>query len=223
MKRTNGAKDAVEGKDEKGEAKPKGRSGQREGIANLLYQLLETEMGGVEVYRTALRCAKHDELREEWEKYLSETERHVEIARSLLDQFGLDPGAEMPGRAVVRHIGQSLVAAMEKAMESGKPEEAQLVAAECVVEAETKDHMNWELVGLLADKLHGDEGKLLREAHKEVETQEDHHLYHSTGWARELWIQSLGMPAVLPPPEEEKHVETAIGAARAKNARKDML
>ena len=33
----------------------------------------------------------------------------------------------------------------------------------------------------------------------------------------------LGLPAVLPPPEEEKDVKTAIGAARAKNARKAML
>jgi hypothetical protein len=31
------------------------------------------------------------------------------------------------------------------------------------------------------------------------------------------------MPAVLPPPEEEKDVKTAIGAARAQNAREDML
>lgn len=30
------------------------------------------------------------------------------------------------------------------------------------------------------------------------------------------------MKAVLPPPEERKHVTTAIGAARAKNARDDM-
>jgi hypothetical protein len=43
------------------------------------------------------------------------------------------------------------------------------------------------------------------------------------GWARELWIQSLGMPAVLPPPEEKKKVETAIGAARAEKAREDYL
>jgi len=27
---------------------------------------------------------------------------------------------------------------------------------------------------------------------------------------------------VLPPPEEQKHVKTAIGAARAKNARDEM-
>ena len=58
---------------------------------------------------------------------------------------------------------------------------------------------------------------------KEVEEQEDEHLYHTTGWCRELWIQSLGLPAVLPPPEEEKEVKTAIGAARAKQARKAML
>ena len=31
---------------------------------------------------------------------------------------------------------------------------------------------------------------------------------------------ALGLPAVLPPPEEEKDVKTAIGAARAKQARK---
>ena len=53
--------------------------------------------------------------------------------------------------------------------------------------------------------------------------REDEHLYHTTGWCRELWIQSLGLPAVLPPPEEEKDVKTAIGAARAKQARKDMV
>ena len=49
------------------------------------------------------------------------------------------------------------------------------------------------------------------------------HLYHTTGWSRELWIQSLGLPAVIPPPEEEKDVKTAIGAARAKQSRKEML
>ena len=48
---------------------------------------------------------------------------------------------------VVRHIGESLVAAMEMALESGPPEAAEMVAAECVVLAETKDHLNWELIG----------------------------------------------------------------------------
>ena len=100
---------------------------------------------------------------------------------------------------------------------------SEIVAAECVVDAETKDHHNWELIGKVAEKLSGAQARTLKEAYDEVEDEEDEHLYHTTGWARELWIQSLGMPAVLPPPEEEKDVKTAIGAARAMQSREELL
>jgi len=136
-------------------------------LENLLYEALETEIGGVQVY----------------------------------------------------HIGESLVKAMEMAMEAGDASAAQVVAAECVVQAETKDHLNWELIGQASKKLKDPLGEALKRAHEEVE-EEDEHLYHTQGWARELWIEGLGMPAVLPPPPEEaKDVKTAIGAARAKKAR----
>jgi ferritin-like metal-binding protein YciE len=191
-----------------------------EEIRELLYQALETELGGVQVYRTAVRCAVNDDLKQEWEEYLEQTQNHVRIVENVFSRLELDPEVETPGRMVVRHIGESLVKAMEMALEGGKPEAAQIVAAECVVLAETKDHLNWELIGELAKKAKGEKGSALEEAHKEVEEEEDEHLYHTTGWTRELWIEALGMPAVLPPPEEEKDVKTAIGAARAKRARK---
>jgi rubrerythrin len=194
-----------------------------EQLNQLLYEALETEMGGVQVYKTALRCAVNQELKQEWNEYLEQTERHVEIVREVCQKFGLDPNAETPGRKVVRHIGDSLVKAMEMALQSGKPEAAQIVAAECVVEAETKDHLNWQLISEAAKKITGENGKALKAAHKEVEEQEDEHLYHTKGWSRELWIESLGLPAVIPPPEEEKDVKTAIGAERAKQSRSDML
>ena len=41
-----------------------------EQVRELLYQSLETELGGVQVYTTALRCAENDDLKEEWEEYL---------------------------------------------------------------------------------------------------------------------------------------------------------
>jgi ferritin-like metal-binding protein YciE len=192
-------------------------------VNELLYQALETELGGVQVYTTALTCVQNGDLKEEWEKYLEQTQTHVEIMQGVLEQFGLDVDGETPGRQVVRHIGESLVKAMEMAKEAGDPAAAELVAAECVVLAETKDHANWELIGEVAKNLKGDEAKSLKEAHDQVEDQEDEHLYHTGGWSRELWIQSLGMPAVLPPPEEEKDVKTAIGAARAKHQRAGML
>jgi rubrerythrin len=192
----------------------------KEQIAELLYQALETEEGGVKIYETALKCAQNEDLREEWEEYLEHTREHVEIVREAMEAFGLDPSVESPGRLVVRHIGESLVEAMQMALDSGLPDAAQIVATECVVLAETKDHLNWELIGMTAEKLKGDEGKALKEAYGKVEDQEDEHLYHTAGWSRELWVDSLGMPAVLPPPEEEKDVKTAVGAARAKAARK---
>ena len=195
----------------------------KEQWTELLYEALETEMGGVQIYKTALRCVVNKDLKEEWQNYLQQTENHVQIVRGVFEKLKLDPEAETPGRQVVRHIGQSLVKAMEMALQAGKPDAAQLVATECVVEAETKDHLNWELIGQIAEKKKGPEAKILKEAYDEVEEEEDEHLYHSTGWARELWIDSLGLPAVLPPPEEEKDVKTAIGAARAKQARDKMV
>jgi hypothetical protein len=194
-----------------------------EKLRELLYQALETEQGGVQVYETALRCVVNEDLKKEWQEYLKQTRTHVQVVENLFTQLSLDPETETPGRLVVRHIGQSLVRAMEMALDAGKPEAAQIVAAECIVLAETKDHLNWELIGELAKKAKGEKGSALKEAHEEVEEEEDEHLYHTTGWCRELWIDSLGMPAVLPPPEEEKDVKTAIGAARAKRARKDMV
>ncbi|HEU4711195.1 MAG TPA: DUF892 family protein [Pyrinomonadaceae bacterium] len=194
-----------------------------EQVRELLYQMLETEMGGVQVYTTALQCVENEDLREEWEKYLEQTQTHVTIVQECLQKLGLDPEEETPGRKVVRHIGESLVAAMEMALEEGEPGAAQLVATECVVHAETKDHMNWHLLGEVIKKAKGEVKQALSEAHEQVEHEEDEHIYHTKGWSRELWIESLGMKAVLPPPEEVKHVETAIGAARAEQARTDML
>ncbi|MDM9559752.1 hypothetical protein [Bordetella petrii] len=192
-------------------------------VEDLLYQALETEMGGVQVYQAAIGCAINDDLKEEWQGYLEETTTHRQVLLTVFEQLGLDPNADVPSRAVVAHHGKSLVKAIELAKTQGDPAAAQIVAAECVVLAETKDHLNWELIGLLAEKMNGTTAKVLKQAFDAVEKDEDHHLYHTKGWTRELWIEALGMPAVLPPPEEVKKVETAIGASRAEQARDSML
>jgi rubrerythrin len=192
-------------------------------LQELLYQALETEIGGIGVYETALTCAVNEDLRKEWEEYLGQTRTHREVLLNVFSELGLDPGMQTPGRKVVAHMGKSLVQAMEMAKAAGDPTAAELVAGECVVLAETKDHMNWELIGLVAEKGEGEATKVLKAAYDAVEQDEDHHLYHTTGFTRELWIDSLGLPAVLPPPEERKNVETAIGASRAEQKRDQML
>jgi rubrerythrin len=184
-------------------------------VKELLLQSLEHERGGIQVYENAIKCALNDDLKEEWGKYLEQTRNHERILLRVFKELGLDAEEQSPGRGIVKQLGQALVQALQTAQKAAKPEAAELVACECVVLAETKDHADWELISKIAEKSTGKQKATLQAAADEVEEQEDEHLYHSKGWCRELWIQSLGMKAVLPPPEERKHVTTAIGAARA--------
>ncbi|WP_193087616.1 hypothetical protein [Advenella sp. FME57] len=192
-------------------------------LNELVLQMIETELGGEQVYRTALTCALNDDLKKEREGYLDETLKHQELAISVAKHLDLDPNTMSPGREVVKHLGESFVKAMKMAKKNDTPEAAQLVACECVVLAETKDHTNWELFGKALENMSATNKRFFKEVFDQVEQQEDHHLFHTRGWCRELWIDSLGMPAVLPPPEEVKQVETEIGASRAKQQRDSYL
>lgn len=187
-------------------------------VKELLLQSLEHERGGIRVYETALECVINEKLTPEFEKYLDQTRKHQRILLKVFADLSLDPEEASPGRAVVKLLGGALIQAMRSALKLAKPEAAELVACECVVLAETKDHADWELIAKCAEHSSGKQQKVLKDAADEVEDQEDEHLYHSKGWCRELWLKSLGLKAVLPPPEERKHVTTAIGASLAEKA-----
>lgn len=189
-------------------------------VRELLLQALVHERGGALVYSTALECAVNDDLREEWETYLEQTIRHVDILTGVCLAMGLDPDEMTPGCQIVHHNGKALIIAMKMALANGDREAAQIVACDCVVLAETKDHANWELIGECAKQIGTEEASLLKEAYEEVEDEEDEHLYHTKGWCRELWLKSLGLKAVLPPPEETQHVRTAMDAASVDKSRK---
>lgn len=204
-------------------SKGSNKSYDQAGVKELLLQALETERGGIQVYTAAIKAAVNEDLRKEFQEYLEETRHHEEVLTKVFGELGMDTEEMSPGREVCAHNGTALVAAIELAMANADPAAAELVACECVVLAETKDHSNWELIGKVAEAADDKVAEVLKAAYEEVEEDEDHHLYHTKGWCRELWIQSLGMPAVLPPPEEVKKVETAIGAARAEQSRNDML
>jgi rubrerythrin len=186
-------------------------------LKELLLQSLAHERGGVKVYETALQCTQEEELKEQWQEYHQQTEKHVAILEQLCQDLKISSSERTPGVKVVESVGEALVHAMQQALHEN-PDAAQLVACECVVLAETKDHLDWQLITACSKEAKGEVGKLLKAAANEVEEQEDEHLYHSRGWCRELWLKSLGLKAVLPPPEETMHVKSAIGAARAEHS-----
>lgn len=188
-------------------------------LRELLLQSLQHERGGVLIYQTALECVINEDLRREWEKYLEQTENHVKVLARVCESLGLDPEETTPGCKIVQHTGKSLVVAMRMALATSDAPAAELVACECVVLAETKDHADWELIGACSKALDGRAADALKAAYEEIEDEEDEHLYHTQGWCRELWLDSLGLQAVLPPPEEKKHVKSAAGAAKARAER----
>jgi len=61
-----------------------------EQVHELLYQALETELGGTHVYQTALQCTVNAELQHEWQKYLEQTETHAQILRELFATLKLN-------------------------------------------------------------------------------------------------------------------------------------
>jgi len=185
----------------------------------LLLQALEHERGGVNIYQAAIDCAQREDLRAEWGKYLAQTEEHVSTLTGICEVFDIDPFTVTPGTQLVKATGAALVQAMRTALAAGNPGAAQIVAAECIVLAETKDHLNWELLGEASKYLSGDERQAVQDAHEKIEDEEDEHLYHTQGWCRELWLDSLGIDAELPPAEEKRDVMTAAEAQHARETR----
>src|SRR5712692_2586313 len=184
-------------------------------MEQLVYEALETEMGGAKIYQKALKCVQSKELKKEWQRYHKQTQRQVEIMTDVCKKLGLDPDKETPGRHIVRTLGQTLLQIMDSAMQAGNKQQAEIVAAEAITQAELKDHMNWQLIGMLCQEADDRIKSVLQPAYEEVEDQEDEHFFHTRGWARELWAKSLGIKSVLPPPEEKMDVKTAMGAATA--------
>jgi hypothetical protein len=183
-------------------------------LKELVLQSLEHEMGGVKIYAAALECAQRDDLRAEWDKYLQQTQTHVRRLEDVCRALGIDPKTQSPGREIVRAVGAALVGAIEQARAGDDPRAAQIVASECIVLAETKDHLDWQLLGKCALAADGRNADALNDAYIAVEDEEDSHLYHTRGWCRELWVDALGLDAVLPPPEERRKVRSEVSAAK---------
>jgi rubrerythrin len=69
----------------------------REELDNLLYEALETEQGGVKIYETPCVRPWNEDLREEWEEYLEQTRRHVQIVEEVFEPSAWTRTSRRPG------------------------------------------------------------------------------------------------------------------------------
>ena len=115
---------------------------------------LETELGGVQVYEAA-GCVRNDDLRSEWEHYLEQTRHHVELVEEALGLSGSIPPPRRPAEKSSAIPAKRWSRRSPSPKPSATAEQAQVVAAECVTLAETKDHLNWELIGEIVKRSPG--------------------------------------------------------------------
>lgn len=195
---------------------------ERDQLKKLLLQTLEHERGSVDIYQTAIRCALREDLKDEWTRHLSHTRRHELILTEACRKLAINPEQMTSAREVTKYIGESLISAIQLAHEAGTLLEAQHIACECVALAATTSHSNWQLIDKCARNSTGEEQHVLSAAVGEVRDEVDDHYYRARGWERELWLQSLGIAAVLPPPEEEQTLTNPVSAAQLEHARESM-
>ena len=170
------------------------------GLEQLLLQSLEHERVAVEVYRAALHCVLNEALREEWEQYLAETRSHVDVLSDLCGELQVDITKDTVGRAAVRRIGSALLASIEQGWVDGDRRAAQIVACECVVLIEVKDHLNWTLLRLEVRKAFGAQSTSKLEC-EQMEGEEEEHLLNARSWIQALWSESLRAKSDAAEPE----------------------
>lgn len=193
-----------------------------EHLEELLLQSLEHERGSVDIYQTAIRCALRDDLKDDWTRYISHARHHELVLTELCRKLSLNPEQMTPGREVARYLGESLISAIGLAHETAGEREAQLTACKCVALAEHQTHSNWHLIRQCARNSTHEKEQALAAAVGEVENEVDEQFYRARGWERELHLQSLGIKAVLPPPEEREAAIAPISTAPVERGRQSM-
>lgn len=177
---------------------------QTQAVMDALSEFLMVEQCGLQLYRVALSRAQHEDLRDQYEEFLEETDQHRTILVELITKLGGDPDYVSP-TARVAQVKASALLDSALLIDGMSPAEIEANDLENVLLAETKDQADWVLLSQLAEGL-GDDvepevQQALSEAVAQVGTQEDEHL----GWARTR-LAEMRMSVMLagPAPSPER-------------------
>ena len=181
---------------------------ERQVLMDRLSEFLMVEQGGLELYHIAHSRATNPEVRERYQEFAEQTDRHRTVLIQLIERLGGDPSYVSPTARLAQLKAASL---LETAIRVGglSVEELEANDLENVLLAETKDHANWHLLEQLFQQMEDPQvGMAIEEAVREVEPQEDTHLE----WARTTLSQmSLRMVLQGPAPAPERWQQVFSG------------
>lgn len=159
-------------------------------MADQLSSILTHERCGVHLYRSVAGRTTLDGLREKYEEFGRQTERHVEILESFIAQCGGNPNCVSPAARATEGTNAKILESTFALNGTVDLETAELTMLNAVFLAESVDHANWELLAQICEQLpEGDVRTALRSAVDEVEQQEDEHLSWSRSTKAQLIVQ----------------------------------
>src|SRR5918998_5100631 len=177
-------------------------------LLDKLSEFLMVEQGGLQLYRMAAARCTLPALKQRYQEFGEQTARHRAVYVQLIQALGGDPNYVSPTARLAQVKATKLI---ESAMivDGLAPEEIMANDLENVLLAETKCHLDWELVSQLAEQ--ATDTKLqqaLQQAVQEVEAQEDQHVE----WARQTLSQmAFQMVQKGPAPSPERWMQVLAG------------
>jgi rubrerythrin len=173
-------------------------------LVEFLSQMLAVERGGVRLYEKALRDLTDEDLREDLDEFLRQTERHVELCEEMLEEAGGSPDEPSPAAQAAEQKAEGLLSVEV-------PEElVDFNNIENLVLAETKDHWNWERLSELSRNIKDRELKsTVTQAVREVLREEEQHV----DWNSET-LAELARKMMMEQGQEEEESEDETGKER---------
>jgi rubrerythrin len=181
---------------------------ERQVLMDKLSEFLMVEQGGLELYRVALSRTTDPEIKQHYQEFAQETDRHRAILIRLIERLGGDPSYVSPTARLAQVKAASLLEVALR-IDGFSQQEREANDLENVLLAETKDHADWHLLEQLVQQVEDAEVKrVIEEAVREVEGQEDRHLE----WARSTLAQvALQMLQQGPAPSPERWQQVISG------------
>jgi hypothetical protein len=168
-------------------------------VADRLLRLLEADQGVVDVCVRAARAARHEDLRGEWNALAASAIANASIVSHVLVQDGTDPRQLSFGRELVRNVTRTLAQNVEAALTFAGAAEAELVAADAVLQVETNARLQWSLLATIADRASGELRWALSDALLRGGAPERDRLALTRAWLHELTASQLHLRASVPP------------------------
>ncbi len=142
-----------------------------EWLEQFLIEMHAVEEGGTQLYEKALDELQHEKHRSTLEKFLRQTQRHVELCEEMMEAASIEQGMPSPGAEAAKHKAEGLIS-------TTVPEHLHDINnLENLVLAETKDEWDWEMLSSVMDKIpDNDLKRAVKRAVREVGKQEVDHL-----------------------------------------------